>query len=200
MPVKKPFSSYCSPRLGLIVSLLGTSCRQITATTNPTTTARSASAPGGCGSAAAEGGSPLEPSPLDERLLDEQEVLRLNLAALQRREELLQVAAKEWGKARAIMTGVRVSRKQAGPLQAILFSDTLARIRAFQKAQQRHHSPSDVGQQQPYMVSDRDQYTWPPPRPTGPNPERSPQLPPADPTAVQRHKSDAAAAIGAGPG
>ncbi|GIM05442.1 hypothetical protein Vretimale_9874, partial [Volvox reticuliferus] len=194
---------FCICRLRLIASLLETSSRQITATTTlltgATTAARSASAPGGCGAASTNGGAPLEPSPLDERLRDEQEALRLNLAALHQREDLLQFAAKEWGKARAIMTGVRVSRKQAGPLQAILFSDTLARIRAFQKAQaqQQRHGPSDVSRQQQYLDSDRDQGTWPPPCPMGPIPARPlPPPPPGDSTAAQRHTAAAADAAG----
>lgn len=36
-----------------------------------------------------------------------------------------------------LLAGVRVERSQAGALQAILFSDTLGRIKAFQKAMAR---------------------------------------------------------------
>lgn len=47
-----------------------------------------------------------------------------------------------------LLPGVRVARGQAGPLQAMLFSDTVARIRAFQKRQLRQQHLEQEQQQQ----------------------------------------------------
>ncbi|KXZ53803.1 hypothetical protein GPECTOR_6g721 [Gonium pectorale] len=135
-----------SLRLGLISSLLETS-----RTTQP---AHAAYAPGGGadgaggGGGAAPAGAASASASLDSRLLDEAAALRRTVAGLEAREALLRFARMEWGRARALMAGVRVSRRQATPLQAILFSDTLARIRAFQRQQQQRQQVEEEEQQQ----------------------------------------------------
>ncbi|KAG2494391.1 hypothetical protein HYH03_007444 [Edaphochlamys debaryana] len=108
----------------------------------------SAAAPG---AAAAPSSSPEAGSALEAGLRAEAGRLRRGLAELAARQRLLRYAAAEWGKVKAVMAGVRVSRRQAGPLQAILFSDTLARIRGFQRDQQQElgepgaKQPADAG-------------------------------------------------------
>ncbi|KXZ53792.1 hypothetical protein GPECTOR_6g710 [Gonium pectorale] len=110
--------------------------------------------PGGPGGGPTRG-SPTAPPPLPAgassssalavRLSSERARLLWELGALALRAELLGYARGEWGKVTAVLSGVRVSRRQAAPLQAILFSDTLARIRAFQKAQARRAAAGGPG-------------------------------------------------------